>query len=347
MLVLSGPRDRPQPFVAEMSRRGVPVHVMRMAGDFDPTLPLRLSRFIREGGFSWVHTHLFHADLYGTLAARLSGVSHILSTRHGLDPWRKDAHWAWLDRTAATFQTRIIVVSGALSRWLVEFERLPTDKLQVIPLGIDSHAFRAGPVADLPAWSRPVIGSVSRLIPQKGVDVLLRAFAEFRRRNRSASLVIVGDGPSRGSLENEAAALGVREAVHFLGFRSDIAALMSRFDVFAFPSLGEGFGLVLLEAMACARPIVATHALAVPEIVRADETGLLVPPGDASSLTAALDVLAASPDLRRRLGEEGRRHVEAMFTLEAMVNETARVYDELLADEPVRWAEPGVWRRAS
>jgi glycosyltransferase involved in cell wall biosynthesis len=341
MLVLAGPGDRPEPFIREMNSQGVPVHVMHMIGDVDPLLPLRLALFIRRGRFRWVHTHLFHADLYGTLAARLSRVRYVVSTRHGLDSWRKAQHWAWIDRMASAFQTRIVVVSSALRDWLLEFERLSPRKLHVIPLGIDPRAFCAGPAGPLPDWPAPVIGAVSRLIPQKGVDVLVRAFALCRREHASASLVIVGEGPSRTALEKEVSRLGLQESVYFLGFRTDVSTLMARFDVFAFPTLGDGFGLVLLEAMAVGCAIVASDVLSVPQIVRGGETGLLVPPGDAYELAGALGALLRDPALRGRLGHAGRRRLETEFTLDAMVSEMTRLYDDALGEEG--HGEPSLW----
>ena len=329
MLVLAGPEDRPASFIASMKTRGIDCEMISMQGDLDPLLPIRLVRFMRAHPSQLVHTHLIHADLYGTLAAHLAGVPAVVSTKHGYNPWRAKRFYACLDRLASFFQDRIITISDALGHWLVKVEGLGPEKLSTIHYALERDRFHPSVSADLSLEvSPPVIGTISRLIRQKGVHVLLQAFAACNKTHPSSSLVVVGDGPERSNLENLARNLGLGNKVHFLGYRSDVHTILPQFDIFTLPSFGEGFGLVLLEAMACGKPVVATDVMSIPEIVQQRKTGLLVPVGDVSALAGGLDTLIAEPELRDQFGKAGFQRARTEFTVERMVRKTVEVYQD-------------------
>lgn len=312
-----------------MKARGIDCKVISMRGNLDPLLPLRLFQFMRGHPSQLVHTHLIHADLYGTLAARLAGVPVVVSTKHGYNPWRAKRFYAYLDHLASFFQDQIITISDALANWLVEVEGLQRKKLSTVHYALDAESFpslepRVPPLQVSP----PVIGTISRLIHQKGIHILLQALAECAKKHSSISLVVVGDGPERSNLESQAEQLGVGHRVHFLGFRSDVDKILPHIDIFALPSFGEGFGLVLLEAMACSKSVVATEVMSIPEIVQQGETGLLVPAQDVSALAQALETLIGNPELRDRFGKAGFQRVKKKFTVECMVRKTTEVYQE-------------------
>jgi len=329
MLVLADPEDHPAPFVASMKSRGIPCKMISMSSDLDPLLLLRLVKFMRGHPSQVVHTHLIHADLYGTLAARLAGIPSVVSTKHGYNPWRSQRFYGLLDRLAAVFQTRIVTISDALGRWLVEIEGLPPEKLTTIHYSLDVNCFRPSVTEDLSLQvSRPIIGTVSRLIHQKGIHILLQAFADCAKKHPSISLVVVGDGPERSNLASLAEELGLGYRVEFWGHRSDIDKILHSIDIFALPTFGEGFGLVLLEAMACSKPVVATNVMSIPEIVEPGETGFLVPAKDVSALAEALDTLIVNPELWDQFGKAGFQRVKREFTVERMVRKTAEVYQQ-------------------
>jgi glycosyltransferase involved in cell wall biosynthesis len=178
----------------------------------------------------------------------------------------------------------------------------------------------------------PLVGEVARLCDVKGQRELIAALAEVP----DARLVLVGDdleqgGAFRDALEREAGRAGVRDRVVFTGPRPDARALIGELDVLALPSWTEGLPLVVLEAMASARPVVATPVGGTPELVEDGETGLLVPPRDPGALAAALRRLLADADLRRRLGEAGERRVRERFSLDAMTGRVLAIYDEIVA----------------
>lgn len=176
----------------------------------------------------------------------------------------------------------------------------------------------------------PVFGAAGRLVAVKGYDCLLRAFAAVVAEAPTARLEICGDGPLRAELESQARRLGCRNAVTFLGWRRDYPAPAGGWDVFVQPSLEEGFGVALLEAMAQGLPAVASDVGGIPELVEPGVTGWLVPPGDDAALARALLESLRTPSASRRMGDAARRSA-ARFSTEAMALQTASLYEELLA----------------
>jgi glycosyltransferase involved in cell wall biosynthesis len=194
------------------------------------------------------------------------------------------------------------------------------------------------------------IATVGRLDePKKGLAVLLRAVARLARDMQgmdggpSFRLVMVGEGPARQALEALTRAHEIGHLVRFAGERRDVGDLLPAFDLFAQPSLWEGFGVTVLEAMAAGLPVVASRVGGIPEIVRDGETGLLVPAGDADALAAALLRLLEDPGLAALMGRAGRARLEEQFGIDRMVDETAALYRELLSRR--RRAGPGAAAR--
>jgi len=332
LLVGSGPDL--SDYVAALEAAGVEVVRFPIHADLDPLLLWRLVRFLRARRPDIVHTHLIHGDLYGTLAARLARVPAVVSTKHNDDAFRRNRFYAWLSRQAARRQDRIITISDHLARFSVEVEGLKADKITRIHYGLDGTAFRArvrdvaGVRAefDIPAGA-PLAGVVGRLTEQKGHTYLLRAWVQVTTVFPETRLLVVGDGPLRGELQRRAHDLGLGDSVIFAGRREDVPRIMAALDVVALPSLWEGFGLVLLEAMAVGRPIVASRVSAIPEIVVDGETGLLVPPRDVDTLAQALLALLRDPQRATEMGRRGRVRLEQEFTVERMVAQTEAVYE--------------------
>jgi glycosyltransferase involved in cell wall biosynthesis len=181
-----------------------------------------------------------------------------------------------------------------------------------------------------------LVGNVGRLALQKGQRHLIRAMPALLERVPRAHAVIAGGGDLEDYLRDLAAEMGVGDRVHVLGPRKDVPALMHAMDVFAMPSIWEGFGLVLLEAMAAARPIVASRVATIPEVVLDGETGVLVPAGDAQALAEALARLAEDAALARRYGQAGRERLRRTFSIEKMVGDTELLYRELLEERKGR-----------
>lgn len=318
---------------------GVQVKRVLIRGDIDPLLVWRLYRLLREGNYDLVHTHLIHADLYGTLAAKLAGVPIIVSTKHNDDAFRRHSLYAFLDRLASKFANKIIVISDSLRRFFVEVEGLDAGKITRIYYGLDAAEFGVHSLGDSSVREEfgieanwPMAGIVARLDRQKGHTYLLTAFAKVVETLPQAKLLVVGDGYLRGDLEKQTRGLGITSQVTFTGWRNDVPRIMADLDLLILPSLWEGFGLVLLEAMAMAKPIVATRVSAIPEIMVDGETGILVPPKDPNSLAEAIIRLVQNPSRAREMGRKGRERLEKEFSVEKMVKQAERVYESLIEE---------------
>ncbi|MEN9207706.1 MAG: glycosyltransferase family 4 protein [Gloeomargarita sp. GMQP_bins_120] len=329
-LALTKPHEAPSALTQALIAQGIPVIDQRIYTEFEPQILPRICRIIRRGGYDIVHTHLLYADLYGALAARWAGKVKIVCTRHNDNPYRR--YWPMRPLIAwnTCWMDHVIVISEHLKAFNMKYQRVPAHKITVIPYG-----YTPSPLVERPCWpwepEALVIGMVGRLVPQKSHATALRAFPLIHRQVPQARLVILGDGPLRPSLMALADRLRITPYVQFLGYQPDAAQWMAGFDIFLHTSLHEGFGLVLLEAMAARRPIVATRVGAIPEIVVHGQTGLLVPPGDPQALAQAVSQLLLDGSLRRQLGEAGYQRLLREFSVEKMLDRTVGVYEFLLS----------------
>lgn len=308
----------------------------------------RLAGVMRDRRIQAVHSNTLKAHMLAGLAARLAG-RPLVWHMHDLPSTRGDTR-NLLDRMARLANPDIIAVSAAVAADLSPRMRART---RVVHNGLDLAAFdratlAGGPPLPLPAGDGPVIGAISYLIPWKGHEVFLRAAQRMLAVRPELRFTIVGEPifqwrDERDRLEGIARELGVADRVAFTGHREDVPAVLAALDLFVMPSLFEPFGRVLIEAMAASRPIVATRAGGVPEIVLDGETGLLVPPGDDAALAEAALALLADPARARRLGDAGRRRVAEAFTLEAQVAGLMAAYEAfgVIPEAPVAIGQEG------
>lgn len=307
---------------AALRRAGVPVMLYPGADlSFSVTALWALYGLVRSWRPRIVHTH---GSLAGRLAGRLGG-ARVAFTKHGLAAAEEQAvqirSVGGLARRAAVrlAADRIVAVSAAVRQALVAQGADP-GKVRVISGGVEVDAYAGvGPLVP------GVIGGLGRLSYEKGFDLLLSAMRELGGEVR---LLLGGDGPQRERLAAEAAGL---ERVTLTGFVPDVAAFMGKIGLFVLPSRSEGLGLVLVEAMAAGRPVVATRVGGVPEVVADGETGLLVPPEDSGALAAAVRRLLENPDLADRMGAAGRGRAEALFSARRMAEQTRELYLEMLS----------------
>ncbi len=254
----------------------------------------------------------------------------LVSTKHNDDPFRS-GKGRYLERLLTRKAALVVCITEALARFNRDVVGLPGSKLRVVHYGLDAPPEPWGPPGgpELPA-DAPVLVAVSRLVRQKGVDVAIDALAAIRERHPAAQLVVLGEGPLRAELAELAAQRGVSDAVSFPGRVGDVAWWLRRANVVVHPARWEGFGLALLEAMLCARPVVATAVSSIPEIVADGETGLLVPPEDPAALAEAVSALLDDPARAAALGEAGRIRAHTEFSVARMAERTAAAYEEAL-----------------
>ena len=299
---------------------------------------LELRRALRDLRVDVLHTHtLLAANVLSRLAARFAGVPVVchLHIEERLRPQRLPrAISRTLDSATARLCARILVVSEGTRR-AYERQGYPARLMEVVPNGIDIATAGTNRHPGLreelgiPDGAR-LVGEIGRLCDVKGQRELIAALA----RLPGVHAVLVGDdleagGAYREALEREADRLGVRDRVVFAGYRPDADAILEELDLFVLPSWVEGLPLVVLEAMAHRKPVVATPVGGTPELVLDGETGLLVPPRDPERLAQAIKRVLADPELARRLGEAGYARVAERFTEEAMTRRVLEVYDEV------------------
>lgn len=308
-----------------------PVRSVDIRGRFDPGCVARLAGLVGDLRPDLLVTHLFKADLYGALAAAVHGVP-VVSHKHNEDQFLRHPVFGALGRAAHARARRAITVSDAVQRFYVEQAGFPPRRLVTVRHGIDRVA-TGSPTPDVSPEAREItLGSVARLAPQKGLPVLLRAVRALTDLGHRLRLVLAGSGEDEAALRREAHDLGIADRVRFAGQVSDVPALIRSLDLFVLPSRWEGFGLVLLEAMAEGCPIVASRVGGIPEVVADGESGILVPPDDPRALTEAIATLIRDPARRHALGRAGRRRFRDRFTAERMAEETAAVYDGAMVD---------------
>jgi glycosyltransferase involved in cell wall biosynthesis len=295
---------------------------------------IALRRLLRREQVDLLHTHtLAAANALGRLAGRLAGVrvvSHLHIENHFRRPTTALLRTA--DNLTAGWCAALVAVSEDTRRAYVRqgYARAIDVVHNGVELGADDASTSLRAELGIPS-DAPLIGEVGRLCDVKGQRELIAALADLP----DARAVLIGadleqDGAYQRELELEAERRGVRDRVFFAGRRDDAAAALAELDVFALPSWTEGLPLVVLEAMARRRPVVATSVGGTPEVVVDGETGLLVPPRDPKALAAALRRLLADADLRTRMGESGYRRVRDRFTAGAMAERVLAVYDAAL-----------------
>ena len=300
--------------------------------------------FLRHNPYHIVHTHNSKAGFLGRLAAKLAGIPVIVHTVHGFAFHDEEPSWRqWLFRTlerlASRWCDKMIFISQPLIDWGLR-ERVTSEKKTVkIYSGIELDRF--SPVSEevkegiRKKWGiardDAVIGIVSKLWEGKGHLTLIEAFKKIKSEIQNARLVIVGEGYLYDHLVKYVDNLGLKEAVLFTGFQSDVSEIIASFDVAVLPSFFEGMGRVLLEAMAMEKPVVASRVGGIPDLVEHGVNGFLVTPGDVDELAESLIKTLGDKELAEKMGKEGRKMISEKYSADHMVGSIERLYRDLLA----------------
>jgi glycosyltransferase involved in cell wall biosynthesis len=260
---------------------------------------------------------------------------------------RKKAPHIFIDRWLAKVTDQFIANSWAVKNFTAVQEGIPAHRFEVIYNGVGLSRFdRVGDTSAVRGklgikQDELLVGSIGRLVEQKGYQYLIEAAGMLREDRPDVRFVIVGgEGhPSesvKGTLVKQVKELGLETTVIFAGVWRDIPQILVAFDLFVLPSLWEGFGIALVEAMAMRKAIVATRVDAIPEVVEDGISGLLVPPRDSKALAAAIAELLDDPFRRKQMGAAGRWRVESRFTSQIMTKKLESLYESLARDK-IRW----------
>lgn len=322
----------PNPLAAALAARNVPFTCLGSGSLRDARVIVDLWRLLRRRKPHVVHTHLFYADTFGRLAARLAAVPVVVSTEHSTERAVLSGRRTVAMRLAAPLAMRIAAVSGSVANATVRRLHLPTSRVEVIPNGIELEPWAAAePVPRVALGVDPqafLVGSVGRLDDAKGHDILIDAIAAMQ--DPRVQVIVVGDGPRREALETQAAERGVAGAFHWLGWRTDVAAILVSLDAFAQPSRFEGHSMALLEAMAAGRACVVSD---LPELTDTlGDAGLRAAVGDPPALAARLGELRDDGALRARLGRAART-ASAAYSIDVSAARYHDLYTRVLAAE--------------
>jgi len=307
---------------------------------------VQLIRLIRRTRPRIVHTHTAKAGVLGRLAAHFAGVPLIVHTYHGhvfhgYFSRPKTRVLLAIERWLARRTDRLLTVSERVRGELLALGVGRPERLTAMPLGLeldrflDSDRIRGQLRAELGLGpSAPLVGIVARLVPIKAHEIFLRAVSSVAREIPESRFLVVGDGERRTELEALGRALGLARRLQFLGWRSDVERIYADLDLVVLSSRNEGSPVSLIEAMAAARPVVATRVGGVPDVVEDGATGLLVEAGDIAGMAKAITTLLRDPERARTMGIEAQKRVYPAFGVERLIADMDRLYMELLTARP-------------
>jgi glycosyltransferase involved in cell wall biosynthesis len=322
---------------ADFEEADIRVFNLKADSRYNVSFFTRLATLVRAERPDIVHTHLPRADIAGALVSGFCNSPVFLCSVHGIYRDRWFGHWsAPLMRRTYRRADTIVAISFAVKNWLQQDFGIPEDKIRVIHYGIEPERFVLPGQPDESAaetrGNRMVIGSIGRLEPGKGFDRLIRAMTIVHQQMPNATLMIAGHDPLGfgKSLVNLVSELGLSEHVRLVGFQRDVPAFLNGIDVFALASCTEGFGQVVIEAMAAVKPVVVSDIAPLTEIVINGETGCLAKSGDPQSFASALLSILSDRELAARMGRRGQRRVHDSFSAQRMADETLALYESLL-----------------
>lgn len=308
---------------------GVKVHPFHLKNYFELYRAKELKRLIQSLKPHIVHSHMPPAEIFTRMALIGDSKTTLIISKHNDEPFAPGLKNFFLPRWVAHRAQRIICISDAVSTYVSQVLG-NSAKIQRIYYSVNVKKFSESTAAeDLSFPGHFVVGTIARLTPQKALPTLLKAFKIFSEKQENAKLVIVGVGELEKELKNLSKELGLDDKVVWAGKRFDVPSVMKCFDVFALTSIYEGFGLVLLEAMASGVPVIASRVSAIPEVLAQGQSGMLVPALDEKALAEGLQKMT-NQSLRNSLIQNGMERVSTFFSQEKMLKETENIYKEFI-----------------
>jgi glycosyltransferase involved in cell wall biosynthesis len=332
-------------FYDEIQKLGIPWHEVQMVREVNVVADLkafvRLNQIIKAGNYDIVHLHSSKAGFLGRLASKLQKAKTVYTPNgfYFLDSKisAKYNFYLFLEQLSGNFTDRLIAVSESEQDIASKNRILPKEKIFLIPNAIDTKLFTADDHARKSvrqelgiSSTTPIVGTVSRYISQKDPLTLVKAASLLLSRFPEVRFVWCGEGELRHETEALANSLGVHSAFHFLGFRNDVHRIMNAFDIFVLSSIFEGLPYTILEVMALGIPVVATEVVGNKDVISDRESGLLVPPCSPQHLMQAMSELLVSFELRKSIGDRGRRLVNDTYDVRIMIRNLEKVYQSLV-----------------
>ena len=322
----------------QLRKADIETHVLPLKRSFDIAWSRRFARFLRQKHIDVVHCHEFTTTCYAALGCALAGVP-LVATMHGKNYWPERAYRRTALRWAARGASTFVVVSEDLKRFTCDVLGLKGEEVTVVTNGIDLEKFKPDPDASAQLRSSlgasaqgAVIVCVGALEPVKAHDNLLRAMASVVKTAPHARLWLVGEGYLRESLEQLSRDLGIAESVKFLGWRTDVHAILAAADFTVLASHSEGMPLAIMESMACGKPAVATNVGGVCELIEHNVTGMLVNADSVTQLAESMHCLTSDGQRRQALGAAASLRAVERFSLGSMKASYEWIYQKAIAE---------------
>jgi len=337
-------RERFQPIVCCLNEKGryaslvenegIPIFEMNKKPKLDLFLIPRLVKLIKRMEIDLIHTHLFSANLWGRIAAKLAGVP-VISTEHGMDTWRNSIDLA-LDQWLTSFNAKIVCVSEGVKKFYSTRNYSLNGKVKIIHNGIEIDKF--APASDRIEIRRQlglgpdthVVGIVGRLVPEKAHNDFIDAIKLLSDQDQQIRGLIIGEGKLLNQLKAKVIKMRLEDKIYFLGNRKELPILYQAMDVFVMSSLREGFPLTILEAMAAKVPIVATNVGGVGECIEHEKDGILVEPKNPKKLAEAIQRILTDQNLKEKLIHHANEKVRSRFSVQKMTKDHELLYEETL-----------------
>ncbi len=329
-------KDRPiGQFVEEAQRRELNLLLLNQRARIDPGLVFQARRIACSHDINLVQTHGHKTHLIGFFLHAVWGTPWIAFAHGYIQGDWKVRLYNWVDRSVLRSADRIVTVSDSMTRLLVEQHHVRPDKIRLIHNAVEPDAAAHSTEAEVRARHAisphaKVVGVIGRLSPEKGQLIFLKAMKIAIQACPDVKALLVGDGEDRALLEQYVRDNGLTDYVVFTNYRENVAEYYRILDLLVLPSISEGLPNVVLEAMSCGVPVLATSVGGVPEILDGTN-GVLVPPGDSDALAQHMIELLGNDSLRARLGVEGRRSLHPRFSPEHRARQIIAVYQELLS----------------
>ena len=325
-------------FANKLIKEGIDVKILNILTSRNPLSIYKLYKLLKSHKFDIIHTHAYSAGTIGRISAFLAGVPVIISHNHSVyDYYNRYYHFVeWL---LSLITDRIICISDIVNKFANETQRINAGKLVTIYNGIDSVYSVAGKETSrlrkelgIP-HNHTVISTISHMEEHKGLAYLLESASLLLESRSDIHFLLVGEGTLKEELKKLSIDLKIEKNVIFAGERSDIPEILSLTDIFVLPSLREGLGLAILEAMACGKPVIATNVGGIPEIVKDGVSGILVSPKNAEALHSAMNELLEDREKLKRMGHNGKRVCNESFDSKTMIRKVEDLYDSLLYEK--------------
>lgn len=311
---------------------------------FSPQIIMKLIKLMKQKKIHVVRAHKYRASLYGRIAARFAGIPVVITSVHG--NYRKDLR---LERRIANKillrgTDRIVAVSESIKKDIVKYDKVDPSKVVVVYNGTDLARFSPDIKAENMRKSLSikeddiVVCCVGRIVPAKGLEYLIEAVSLLKKEIKNIKLLLVGGGWLLEKMKKKASECGVDDLTIFTGKRDDVPEILSCIDVFVMPSIAEGFGNAIVEAMSMEKPVVGTRIGGIPEIIKDGVNGIIVPPEDPQALAKAIkDVIVNKPSTLKML-KQAKEDALSKFTIQGTARKWESLYRSLLEEKGYKTA---------